>query len=218
MKLNSNSNRCGLAILPPLAAVYAGGLAVYVIALLLQKRMPGIAHDDGLIQLTTIAVLVGNLLFAAYRTWSTDGKRTNLGLITYILIFYALREADFHKFGNYPEHIANRRFYASAEIPMLDRVLFGALLLTLFAAIVVLLVRISPSLVKALRRTEDWAVYAVVWFITLVLTQVSDHSFFNDYFWGATLEEVGELVAAGANCLIVWRFPNEAPHKDTRPG
>jgi len=206
--LSLSKNRCGRAIIPPLATVYAIGALIYVTALLLHGHVRGLATDHGPIQLTNLAILVGLIGLAAYRAWAAgSGQRTNLGLLTYCMFFYAAREGDLHQIEYYPEHLANRRFYQSAEIPVLDKVLVGTLLLTLVIAAVILLIRVFPFFVKALKRHEDWAVYALFWFGTLVLTQISDHSFLNGKYYGVLLEEVGELTAAGIATLILWHFP-----------
>jgi hypothetical protein len=188
-------------------AVYLSAGVIFAVALLLEAKTPGIVKDDGAIQIATVVLLMGNVVFAAHRTWRARGPRLNLGLIAYILVFYAMREADLHRPAMYPEHIANRRFFTAAEVPVLDKVFFGLLLLSLLVCIILFLVRITPSFLRALRRTEDWAVYAGFWFVTLLLTQLSDKSFLNEHYYGQALEEVGELAAAGVISLIVWRFP-----------
>lgn len=207
LKLSLRVNRRGREIIPPLLTVYGLGALIYVMVLLLQGQIGEITQDDGPIQLVNLTLLCGLCALAAYRTWASKGQRLEIGLLTYGLLFYTAREGDLHAIDYYPEHLANRRFYASAEIPVLDRVLIGLLLLTLLIAIVTLLIRVGPSFLKALRRREDWAVYGIFWFITIVLTQLSDKSFLNAEMYGRTLEEVGELTAGGIAALIVWYFP-----------
>lgn len=206
--LSLSENRSGKAIIPPLATVYGVGALIYVITVIAQTQVGDLTRDNGPIQLTNLTLLMVIFLSAAYRTWKAGpGQRVNLGLITYGMLFYVAREADLHELEYYPEHLANRRFYQSSEIPVLDRVLVGMVLLTLIIVVITLLVRVTPSFLKAVRSRDDWSVYILFWICTIILTQISDHSFLNSTFYGKALEEVGELTAAGVAFLIVWKFP-----------
>jgi hypothetical protein len=207
LKLSSCVNLRGRAVIPPLATVYALGALIFAVTLFFLDQIDQVTRDHGPIQIANVSLLLGLCGLAAFRTWANPGQRIDLGLLTYGMLFYAAREADLHNLDYYPEHLANRRFYSSAEIPVLDRVLIGLLLLTLVIAAGTLLVRVAPSLLKALRRCDGWAVYTVFWFVTIVLTQISDHSDLNDALYGQALEEVGELTAGGIAALIVWYFP-----------
>jgi hypothetical protein len=206
--LSLSENCSGKAIIPPLASVYGIGALIYVITMIAQTQVGDLTSDNGPIQVANVTFLMVVFLSVVYRTWSAGpGQRTNLGLITYGMMFYVAREGDLHQIDYYPEHLANRRFYQSAEIPVLDKVLVGLLLLTLVIAIIWLLVRVMPSFLKAIRGCEDWAIYILFWIGTIILTQIADHSFLNGTFYGKALEEVGELTAAGIAFLIVWKFP-----------
>jgi len=163
--------------------------------------------DFGLVQLATLTILVVAAISAATLTIRHPQNRLNLGLLACGLTIYAGREHDLHRLEFLPEHYTRLRFYLMADVPMWQKLCFGALVIFVIAVITTFVLRMAGPAMRDLKRAEPWAILGMAWFTTLTASQIADRTWLNETFAGRSFEEVAEFIASGLALLVVYHFP-----------
>ncbi|TWU12456.1 hypothetical protein CA54_12800 [Symmachiella macrocystis] len=166
--------------------------------------------DAGLVQMGTLAILIVATISAATLAIRCPQNRVNLGLLACGLAIYAGREHDLHRLEFLREHYTRLDFYLMPEIPLWQKLCFGAFVVFVIAIIATFVVRMTGQALRDLKRAEPWAIFGLAWFTTLTASQISDRSWLNSTFAGRSFEEIAEFVAAGFALLVVYHFPRVA--------
>lgn len=163
--------------------------------------------DLGLVQLTTLAILIITGVTAAVFAVTHPENRLNLGLLSVCMAVYAGREYDLHRLEFLPEHFTRFRFYLLPDVSLSHKLSFGLLMIAIIGVIGTFLVRMLGPTLRDLKRAEPWAIIGVAWFTTLTISQISDRSWLNETFAGRAFEETAELIASGLALMVVCYFP-----------
>lgn len=166
--------------------------------------------DAGLVQQSTLTLLLVAAVTAGVRAVLNGDNRVNLLLFMCGLFIYAGREHDLHRLEFLPEHYTRLQFYTLAEVTLWQKIGFGLLMIFIASVIGVFAVRMFVPALRGLKNSEPWAVLGIVWLATLIASQVADRSWLNDTYGGRAFEEVAELVAGGLALLVVCYFPRQA--------
>ncbi len=164
-------------------------------------RLKQLIEDDGPVQ---GAGLLAITLAFALSVWFTltDGLRRSSYLhLSYLLLFYMLREADYHyKLSEYAKATQFKRFFAHELIPISKKLFLATIVILFLVVLYRYLRRELPGFFIALRRHLPWALCTACWAGVFFLSQAVDQIplFHNEQ--GQVIEEVFE---AGAEVLAL---------------
>lgn len=199
------------SIFKPVGIIYGAGLILWITTILLNDIDKGlgwdIIKDTGPIQSLTVIILIAAALICAYLTLRYQGNRITFALMSYIMIFYAAREADLHKFEKYSVGPTNIKFYSLIDVPVWEKAVCGIVFISLILSILVFLAKVAGPFFSGLKKRESWSFFALFWLGTIVASQISDKSFLNEMFAGQALEEIAEFVAAILIFPVLRNFP-----------
>ena len=137
--------------------------------------LKALIEDDGPVQLvgqTCIALAFFSCLF--YSLVDRERRSSYLPL-SYLLLFYTLREADYHyKVSEYAKVTQIKRFYSHELIPFSTKVLMATLVILFLVVLYRYLKREKEGYLLALRKRLPWAIFAFFWGGTFVLSQIVD--------------------------------------------
>jgi len=147
------------------------------------------------------------LIVASLRTASTARSRLSLLVLSYVVLVYLLREADFHRLFTV-DHVTRLGFYFDAEAPVSQRLIAGLVMGLFLACSIALVTGHGVRTVRALRSGKPWAVSLFLAGFLLILSQVVDQTMRKLYV-GGVIEEVMEATAAGLVLLTVLHYRNQ---------
>ena len=201
------------AILWPSVGLISAGVAAFVGTLVAQQFGWGerLIADTGLVQGTSLLLLVAGAVSCAFLAWRHQANRLNLGLLAGLLTIFAGREADLHRPAFLVQHFTRWQFYVMPEVPAWQKLLFGCVIVGVLTTVILFVIRMIGPTLAAIKHKQDWALFALIWFCLLAGSQISDRSSLNDLFAGRAFEEVLETVAAGFALLVVRHFPRKLP-------
>lgn len=166
-------------------------------------------EDSGPVQLvgqTCIALAFLGCLFYAL----VDMKRRSSYLpLSYLLLFYTLREADFHyKVSPYAKATQFKRFYLHDMIPLSTKLLMAAIVILFLVVLYRYLRQEKQGFLLALKQKLPWAIFAFGWAGVFVSSQIVDQIPLFHNVTGQVFEEVlessAEVIALLA--LILFRM------------
>jgi hypothetical protein len=191
------SNRVTLAFLAAMAAY----LCFHRLALPELVGM-GALHDSGWVSWYTMALQAASLTLIAIQIPRAPSARGRLALtvLSYIVLIYLLREADFHRHFT-DEHVSRGRFYLDDRISLAQRLIAGVIVLPVFACLLGMAVRYALPVLHALRARRPWAISLTLWGVVLVGSQVVDEA--GSGYTAMLIEEGLEATAAGLALLTV---------------
>jgi len=160
---------------------------------------PAFFHDSGGGSFLNIILILVTLVLVFRNVCIADSNKDRFAWVCliYVVEIYLFREADFHRAFTI-EHVTRIGFYTDAEIPLLQRLIGGAVMGIFILAFLYLAINYIKSFLRALYHRQAWAVALFLWASLLVLSQVADQSFLNTYSnWRMkALEEMLEISAA----------------------
>jgi hypothetical protein len=189
------------------AVIFAilGLLMIAVMVLLLQVedtvRLKELIEDSGPVQLfgqTAIFLAFGMACVYAI----VDGKRRTAYIqLSYLLMFYALREADYHyKLSEHAKATQFKRFFSHEMIPLSSK-LFLATIVVLFLVVLYRYLRTQkPTFVAAVTARMPWALCAVAWGGVFFLSQAVDQI---PVFHNVTGQVFEEIFESSAEVLVL---------------
>lgn len=147
------------------------GLLVAVVcslAFLLSVNDPvylkALIEDDGPVQLVgQIAITAAFVLCLLYTV--VDKKRySNYLSLSYLLLFYTLREADYHyELSDHAKASQFKRFFSHELIPLSSKLFLLAIVIVFFIAVYRLVKSGRAPFFVALRKRLPWAIFVVLW-------------------------------------------------------
>ena len=157
----------------------------------------------------TLATLLFAAATATFLAWRHPDNRLNLALLAVGLTIYAGREHDLHRLEFLAENFTKWQFYTMAAVPLWQKICFGTAMVLIVGTIGLFAVRMVQQTIDDLKRGESWTLLGVIWLTTLIASQIADHSWLNETYFGRALEETAELMAAAFAVLVVWHFPRQ---------
>lgn len=178
-----------LLLLPVSIMIHAFWLPISISA-------PGIS-DAGYVSMITLTFVACAFLSILVIVFNADFSSSKLTAIAamYALIIYFLREADVHRLFTI-EHVTRPKFYTMEIVPLWQKAFAAAVFLLLAICVLYLLVKYGYVVWKQLHKLQPWAVALLLWFVTLLISQLSDKSELNHTHFGRSLEENAECWAA----------------------
>jgi hypothetical protein len=162
--------------------------------------------DDGPVQLvgqTCIAMAFASCLF--YAIFDKQRRGSYLPL-SYLLMFYTLREADYHyKVSEFAKATQVKRFYSHEMIPISTKLFMASIIILFLVVFYRYLKREKPVFIQALKNRSSWAVFALAWACIFGMSQIVDQlPMFHHTAIGPVFEEVFESSAEVlALCAVI---------------
>ncbi len=153
--------------------------------------------DPGFVSVITLTFLGCALLSLLTLAFNKNLKssRITITAITYVILIYFLREADFHRLFTL-EHVTKDKFFTMQGVPLWQKIFVALVILLFILCLVYMLFKFIRMFWKNIRIYEPWAVAVVLWFIVLFVSQLCDKSGLNDIHIGRVIEECAECWAA----------------------
>ena len=144
----------------------------------------------------TLAFILGMLFTIIDRQ-----RRTSFLMLSYLLMFYMLREADYHyKVSEYAKATQIKRFFSHEMIPVHTKLFLAAIIILFLVTLFQYLRMEKNTFINALRQKLPWAMFAMAWAIVFFLSQLIDQVPWTNNPAGQAFEEVFE---AGAEVLAL---------------
>jgi len=148
-----------------------------------------------------------------------QGEKVRWFCWLYVVQIYLFREADFH--SAFTEiHITKATFYTAESIPIVQKLIVGAITVGFIVCLVALLIKHARGYLEELKRQVPWAVALCLWFVCLIASQLLDKSPLNEspYWQLRVIEEMLEITAAiYAFTAINFYISNTNATTSTRP-
>lgn len=145
-------------------------------------------------------------------------RRVAYTQLSYLLMFYALREADYHyKVSEHAKATQFKRFFSHELIPLYTK-LFLAAIVILFLVVMYRYLRSQlPVFFEALRDRLPWALAALAWAGVFFMSQAVDQVPLFHNVTGQVFEEIFESGAEVIALLAMLLFRMQV-WADRRPG
>ena len=189
------SHRTAWVILLIIAIAVAASL-VALLSVEDNVRLKQLIEDDGPVQgLGLISVSICLVLSLLY-TLTDSQRRSSYLLLSYLLLFYTLREADYHyKLSEYAKATQFKRFFLHEQIPLSSKLFLATIVILFLVALYRYLTRERQGFELAVRQRLPWALYSVGWAACFILSQLIDQIPVFHNLPGQVAEEVLEATA-----------------------
>ncbi len=161
-----------------------------------QVYLKTLIEDDGPVQMVgQTAIFIAFGLACLYAL--VDSKRRSAYLhLSYLLMFYALREADFHyKVSEHAKATQFKRFFSHELIPVYKKLFLAAIVILFLVVLYRYLKTQKPVFVAALKDRLPWALFAMAWAGVFFLSQAVDQVPLFHNVPGQVFEEIFESSA-----------------------
>lgn len=165
-------------------------------------RLKNLIEDDGPVQLVgQIAIALAFALALLYSVIDRSRYGSYL-LLSYLLMFYTLREADYHyKLSEYAKASQFKRFFSHELIPISSK-LFLASIVILFLVVAYRFLKAGREpFLRALKARLPWAIFAAFWGMVAFLSQAIDQI---PHFHTAVGQVYEEVFEASAEILMLF--------------
>lgn len=187
-----------------LALVFAAMLVTGTLLLLGVEdpvRLKALIEDDGPVQMvgqTCIFIAFG---LACCFALLDRQRRVAYTQLSYLLMFYALREADFHyKVSEHAKATQFKRFFSHELIPLSTKLFLAAIVL-LFLVVMYRYLRAQlPTFLAGLRARLPWALAVLAWGGVFFMSQAVDQI---PAFHNVTGQVFEEIFESGAEVLAL---------------
>ena len=200
------SHKITVAIFSHLGFVLVGSL-VLLLSVSDPVYLKQLIEDSGPVQMVgQIAITLTFLLCVFYSL--VDSKRRSAWLsLSYLMLFYALREADYHyKLSEHAKASQFKRFFSHEMIPLSSKIFLAAIVL-LFLVVIYRYIRGQHQVfLQALREKLPWALFVFAWVGVAFLSQAIDQIPLFHTTHGQVFEEVFEATAEILTLLAVIIF------------
>lgn len=159
-------------------------------------RLKQLIEDDGPVQLFGQAAIALAFLLSLFFAVFDRQRRTPYLYLSYLLLFYTLREADYHyKLSEYAKATQFKRFFSHEMIPLSSKLFLASIVILFLVVLYRYLRQELPSFLVALRDRLPWALCALAWAGVFFMSQAIDQIplFHNEE--GQVFEEVFEASA-----------------------
>jgi len=116
-------------------------------------------------------------LFSFWQLFSSSKNRLFWAQFSFVLLFFFLREMDFHLLFTDGQSTMRDSFYFKKDFPLWQRFLFAVYYLALFAIIFRLAVRYYSFLITAIRKGHLWAINASVFLFAMLTAFLMERAF-----------------------------------------
>ena len=153
-------------------------------------------EDSGPVQLVGQSCIALAFCCALFYALVDRERRSSYLPLAYLLLFYTLREADYHyKVSEYAKATQIKRFYSHELIPLSTKLMMASLIILFLVVLWRYLKREKEGFLRALRQKLPWAVFAFLWAGTFGLSQIVDQLPMFHNVTGQVFEEIFESSA-----------------------
>ncbi|MEP1472836.1 MAG: hypothetical protein ABJK20_11280 [Halieaceae bacterium] len=182
-------------------------------------HMKFLIEDSGPVQMTG-QFAIGTAFGLCLLTAIFDSKRRGAFImLSYLLMFYFLREADYHyKVSEYAKATQFKRFYLHDMIPLSTKLFMASIVILFLVTLVKYLRQEKATFIQSLHTRLPWALCCAVWFFVFGLSQTIDQVPIFHTVTGQVFEEVFEASAEVIALTAVILFRLQVWHDQRLPG
>jgi hypothetical protein len=147
-------------------------------------------------------------------------RRTDFLMLSYILMFYTTREADYHyPVSEYAKASQVKRFFSHELIPISTKLFLARIVILLLVVLVKYVRREKDTFRRALTQRLPWALFTLAWGLVFGLSQFFDQVPLFHTVHGQVFEEVLEAsaVVLALLSIILFRIQVTASARDPGP-
>lgn len=177
-------------------------------------RLKALIEDAGPVQLVGQSAIFVAFALACLFALVDEKRRTAYIHLSYLLMFYALREADYHyKVSEHAKATQFKRFFSHDMIPLTSK-LFLATIVVLFLVVMYRYLKTQkPVFIAALKDRLPWALFTLAWGGVFFLSQAVDQIPIFHNVTGQVFEEIFESSAEilALIAMILFRVQLRSP-------
>ncbi len=170
-------------------------------------RLKQLIEDSGPVQLTgQTAIAIAFALSLVFCVIDRQ-RRSSFLMLSYLLMFYTLREADYHyKVSEHAKATQFKRFFSHEMIPISTKLFLAAIVILFLVVLYKYLRKEKDTFRTALRNRLPWALFAFAWGVVFFLSQFVDQVPVFHTVHGQVFEEVFEASAEVLALLSIILF------------
>lgn len=171
-------------------------------------------EDSGPVQLVGQTAIFCAFGLACLFALTDRKRRVAYTQLSYLLMFYALREADYHyKVSEHAKATQFKRFFSHELIPLSSKLFLAAIVILFLVVLYRYLKAQRPVFVAALHDRLPWALCALAWGGVFFLSQAVDQIPVFHNVTGQVFEEIFESSAEvlALLAMILFRVQLRAP-------
>lgn len=159
-------------------------------------RLKQLIEDDGPVQLFGQTAIALAFLLALFYTVLDKQCRRSYLYLSYLLMFYTLREADYHyELSEYAKATQFKRFFSHEMIPLSSKLFLFTIVVLFLIVFVTYLKEHRSSFFAALQARQPWALMAAAWGLVFFMSQAVDQIPWFHNVTGQVFEEIFESTA-----------------------
>ncbi len=159
-------------------------------------RLKLLIEDDGPVQSFGQAAIALAFGLALFFTLADKVRRRAYLYLSYLLMFYTLREADYHyELSDYAKATQFKRFFFHELIPFSSKLFLFSIVVLFLMVMVTYLRENRAGFTRALQLRLPWALVTVAWSAVFGMSQLIDQLPWFHNVSGQVFEEVFECTA-----------------------
>jgi hypothetical protein len=179
-----------------------------------QVRLKSLIEDSGPVQMVGQTCIFLAFGLACVFAIVDRHRRVPYTQLSYLLMFYALREADYHyKVSEHAKATQFKRFFSHELIPISSKLFLAAIVVLFLVVLYRYLKTQKPVFTAAVQDRLPWALCALAWGVVFFMSQAVDQIPLFHNVIGQVFEEVfessAEILALAA--MILFRVQLRAP-------
>lgn len=171
-------------------------------------RLKALIEDSGPVQLTGQTAIAMAFALSLVFCIIDRQRRSSFLMLSYLLMFYTLREADYHyKVSEHAKATQFKRFFSHEMIPISTKLFLAAIVILFLVVLYKYLRKEKDTFLMALRNRLPWALFALAWGVVFFMSQFIDQVPVFHTVHGQVFEEVFEAsaeVLALLSIILFW--------------
>lgn len=205
----SRSNGLSSAMIS-IFAVLASLMALALVLLLSvddSVHLKQLIEDDGPVQAFGQTAIALAFLMALVYTVLDRARRRSYLYLSYLLMFYTLREADYHyKLSEHAKATQFKRFFSHEMIPLSSKLFLFSIVVLFLVVFVTYLREHRHVFTSSVKNYLPWALMTMAWGVVFFISQAVDQLPWFHNVTGQVFEEVFECSAEAIALLAMILF------------
>lgn len=195
-------------------SLFAGSIITYMVLYIPESSWKGLAADDGIIQNIGMTLVSISCALSFFFMIKEKVDRRFWLLVSYILLIYMCREADYHRTASEFVKITKFiKFYIHPQEALWFKAYIFMIEAVLIYSVYWLVKNYAKFFIQSLKTFEAWAISVLFWFVVFVSSQVMDQ--LHNYIYASriieeSLEATAELITIYA---VIIMFFDKITHK-----
>ena len=179
-------------------------------------RLKQLIEDSGPVQLVGQTAIFAAFALAGLFALFDRRRGTDYLCLCYLLMFYALREADYHyKVSEHAKATQFKRFFSHELIPLYTKLFLATIVILFLVVMYRYLKKQKPVFIAALKARLPWALMAFAWGGVFFLSQLVDQVPLFHNVTGQVFEEIFESSAEVLVLTAMILFRLQVRHSQT---